>query len=170
MADAVARRANRPGRPRRRGAVSAPLRQLDLFKNPQDRGLIHGRRAINDNPAHQRVICSYRFSISRPWLPLTTIATQQATLPILWAIVLLFSFISIAGNLAAGTLAYKKMDGNTEVFLIKHTGPFSWAWCLCGWPTASITATTRASRSTLCFVERAAAVYLLMAAISTSSR
>ncbi|GAA4369110.1 FtsW/RodA/SpoVE family cell cycle protein [Hymenobacter saemangeumensis] len=43
--------------------------------------------------------------------------------PILWAIVLLFSFISIAVVYSAtGTLAYKKMDGNTEHFLIKHTG------------------------------------------------
>jgi cell division protein FtsW len=43
--------------------------------------------------------------------------------PILWAIVLLFSFISIAVVYSAtGTLAYKKMDGNTEAFLIKHTG------------------------------------------------
>ena len=42
--------------------------------------------------------------------------------PILWAIVLLFSFISIAVVYSAtGTLAYKKMDGNTEHFLFKHT-------------------------------------------------
>ena len=42
--------------------------------------------------------------------------------PILWAIVLLFSFISIAVVYSAtGTLAYKKMNGNTEAFLIKHT-------------------------------------------------
>lgn len=43
--------------------------------------------------------------------------------PILWGIVLLFSFISIAVVYSAtGTLAYKKMGGNTEYFLIKHTG------------------------------------------------
>ena len=43
--------------------------------------------------------------------------------PILWAIVLLFSFISIAVVYSAtGTLAYKKMNGNTEAFLFKHTG------------------------------------------------
>jgi cell division protein FtsW len=43
--------------------------------------------------------------------------------PILWAIVLLFSFISIAVVYSAtGTLAYKKMDGNTEAFLFKHSG------------------------------------------------
>ena len=42
--------------------------------------------------------------------------------PILWAIVVLFSFISIAVVYSAtGTLAYKKMDGNTEAFLFKHT-------------------------------------------------
>ena len=42
--------------------------------------------------------------------------------PILWAIVLLFSFISIAVVYSAtGTLAYKKMDGNTEHFLFKHS-------------------------------------------------
>jgi len=42
--------------------------------------------------------------------------------PILWAIVLLFSFISIAVVYSAtGTLAYKKMNGNTEAFLLKHT-------------------------------------------------
>jgi len=42
--------------------------------------------------------------------------------PILWAIVLLFSVISIAVVYSAtGTLAYKKMDGNTEHFLFKHT-------------------------------------------------
>ncbi|WP_400191693.1 FtsW/RodA/SpoVE family cell cycle protein [Hymenobacter sp. B81] len=43
--------------------------------------------------------------------------------PVLWAIVLVFSFISIAVVYSAtGTLAYKKMGGNTEYFLIKHTG------------------------------------------------
>ena len=43
--------------------------------------------------------------------------------PILWGIVLLFSFISIAVVYSAtGTLAYKKMGGNTEYFLFKHTG------------------------------------------------
>ncbi|MCA8829332.1 FtsW/RodA/SpoVE family cell cycle protein [Hymenobacter pini] len=43
--------------------------------------------------------------------------------PVLWGIVLLFSFISIAVVYSAtGTLAYKKMGGNTEYFLIKHTG------------------------------------------------
>ena len=42
--------------------------------------------------------------------------------PILWAIVFLFSFISIAVVYSAtGTLAYKKMDGNTEAFLFKHS-------------------------------------------------
>ncbi len=42
--------------------------------------------------------------------------------PILWAIVILFSLISIAVVYSAtGTLAYKKMNGNTETFLIKHT-------------------------------------------------
>ena len=42
--------------------------------------------------------------------------------PILWAIVLLFSFISIAVVYSAtGTLAYKKLDGNTEAFLFKHS-------------------------------------------------
>ncbi|TGE25322.1 cell division protein FtsW [Hymenobacter aquaticus] len=42
--------------------------------------------------------------------------------PILWAIVILFSFISIAVVYSAtGTLAYKKMSGNTEYFLFKHT-------------------------------------------------
>ncbi|PJJ59316.1 FtsW/RodA/SpoVE family cell cycle protein [Hymenobacter chitinivorans] len=43
--------------------------------------------------------------------------------PILWAIVILFSLISIAVVYSAtGTLAYKKMSGNTEYFLVKHTG------------------------------------------------
>jgi len=43
--------------------------------------------------------------------------------PILWAIVLLFSFISIAVVYSAtGTLAYKKMNGNTEALLFKHSG------------------------------------------------
>ncbi len=43
--------------------------------------------------------------------------------PILWAIVFLFSFISIAVVYSAtGTLAYKKLNGNTEAFLFKHTG------------------------------------------------
>ncbi|WP_345072183.1 FtsW/RodA/SpoVE family cell cycle protein [Hymenobacter fastidiosus] len=42
--------------------------------------------------------------------------------PILWAIVILFSIISIAVVYSAtGTLAYKKMSGNTEYFLFKHT-------------------------------------------------
>ncbi|MCC2548664.1 FtsW/RodA/SpoVE family cell cycle protein [Hymenobacter sp. BT175] len=42
---------------------------------------------------------------------------------ILWGIVILFSGISIAVVYSAtGTLAYKKMGGNTEYFLIKHTG------------------------------------------------
>jgi cell division protein FtsW len=43
--------------------------------------------------------------------------------PILWAIVLLLSFISIAVVYSAtGTLAFRKTDGNTEHFLFKHTG------------------------------------------------
>ncbi|MBG8552033.1 FtsW/RodA/SpoVE family cell cycle protein [Hymenobacter guriensis] len=43
--------------------------------------------------------------------------------PVLWGIVILFSLISIAVVYSAtGTLAYKKMGGNTEYFLIKHTG------------------------------------------------
>ena len=43
--------------------------------------------------------------------------------PIVWGIVVLFSFISIAVVYSAtGTLAYKKMGGNTEYFLFKHTG------------------------------------------------
>jgi len=42
--------------------------------------------------------------------------------PVLWGIVILFSLISIAVVYSAtGTLAYKKMGGNTEYFLIKHT-------------------------------------------------
>jgi len=42
--------------------------------------------------------------------------------PILWAIVILFSLISIAVVYSAtGTLAYKKMSGNTEYFLFKHS-------------------------------------------------
>ena len=42
--------------------------------------------------------------------------------PILWAIVVIFSLISIAVVYSAtGTLAYKKLDGNTEAFLLKHT-------------------------------------------------
>ena len=43
--------------------------------------------------------------------------------PILWGIVVLFSVISIAVVYSAtGTLAYKSRGGNTEYFLIKHTG------------------------------------------------
>ncbi|ALD21380.1 FtsW/RodA/SpoVE family cell cycle protein [Hymenobacter sp. DG25A] len=43
--------------------------------------------------------------------------------PVLWGIVILFSLISIAVVYSAtGTLAYKKMGGNTEYFLMKHTG------------------------------------------------
>ena len=43
--------------------------------------------------------------------------------PVLWGIVILFSMISIAVVYSAtGTLAYKKMGGNTEYFLMKHTG------------------------------------------------
>src|SRR6188768_2163816 len=42
--------------------------------------------------------------------------------PILWGIVIAFSLISIAVVYSAtGTLAYKKMGGNTEYFLFKHT-------------------------------------------------
>jgi len=42
--------------------------------------------------------------------------------PVLWGIVILFSLISIAVVYSAtGTLAYKKMGGNTEYFLFKHT-------------------------------------------------
>ena len=42
--------------------------------------------------------------------------------PILWAIVILFSLISIAVVYSAtGTLAYRKTNGNTEAFLFKHT-------------------------------------------------
>ena len=43
--------------------------------------------------------------------------------PILWGIVVLFSVISIAVVYSAtGTLAYKSRGGNTEYFLMKHTG------------------------------------------------
>ncbi len=43
--------------------------------------------------------------------------------PILWGIVVLFSLISIAVVYSAtGTLAYKSRGGNTEYFLMKHTG------------------------------------------------
>jgi cell division protein FtsW len=43
--------------------------------------------------------------------------------PILWGIVLLFSFISIAVVYSStGTLAYKQQGGNTEYYLLKHTG------------------------------------------------
>lgn len=42
--------------------------------------------------------------------------------PVLWGIVILFSLISIAVVYSAtGTLAYKRMEGNTEYFLFKHT-------------------------------------------------
>jgi cell division protein FtsW len=42
--------------------------------------------------------------------------------PVLWGIVILFSLISIAVVYSAtGTLAYKRMQGNTEYFLFKHT-------------------------------------------------
>lgn len=40
----------------------------------------------------------------------------------LWGIVIIFSLISVAVVYSAtGTLAYKKMEGNTEYFLFKHT-------------------------------------------------
>ncbi|MBK0402208.1 FtsW/RodA/SpoVE family cell cycle protein [Adhaeribacter sp. BT258] len=43
--------------------------------------------------------------------------------PILWGIVIAFGLISILVVYSAtGTLAYKKMGGNTEYFLFKHTG------------------------------------------------
>ena len=42
--------------------------------------------------------------------------------PVLWGIVIAFSLISILVVYSAtGTLAYKKMGGNTEYFLFKHT-------------------------------------------------
>lgn len=42
--------------------------------------------------------------------------------PVLWGIVIAFSLISVAVVYSAtGTLAYKKMEGNTEYFLFKHT-------------------------------------------------
>jgi cell division protein FtsW len=42
--------------------------------------------------------------------------------PILWGIIIIFSLVSIAVVYSAtGTLAYKKMSGNTEYFLFKHT-------------------------------------------------
>ncbi|QCR22904.1 FtsW/RodA/SpoVE family cell cycle protein [Pontibacter sp. SGAir0037] len=41
---------------------------------------------------------------------------------VLWGIVMAFSLISVAVVYSAtGTLAYKKMEGNTEYFLIKHS-------------------------------------------------
>lgn len=43
--------------------------------------------------------------------------------PVLWGIVITFSILSILVVYSAtGTLAYKKMSGNTEYFLFKHTG------------------------------------------------
>ncbi|WP_162052732.1 FtsW/RodA/SpoVE family cell cycle protein [Pontibacter pamirensis] len=42
--------------------------------------------------------------------------------PVLWGIVIVFSLISVAVVYSAtGTLAYKKMEGNTEYFLFKHS-------------------------------------------------
>ncbi len=39
--------------------------------------------------------------------------------PILWGIVIIFSLVSIAVVYSAtGTLAYQKMSGNTEYFLV----------------------------------------------------
>jgi cell division protein FtsW len=41
---------------------------------------------------------------------------------VLWGIVIIFSLISVAVVYSAtGTLAYKKMEGNTEYFLFKHS-------------------------------------------------
>ena len=41
--------------------------------------------------------------------------------PILWGIVLVLSIISLfVVYSATGTLAFKKMSGNTEYFLMKH--------------------------------------------------
>ena len=43
--------------------------------------------------------------------------------PIIWIVVLLLSFLSILVVYSAtGTLAYKMMDGNTEHYLVKHSG------------------------------------------------
>ncbi|WP_242920411.1 FtsW/RodA/SpoVE family cell cycle protein [Pontibacter liquoris] len=54
--------------------------------------------------------------------------------PMLWGIVFFFSIISVLVVYSAtGTLAYKKMEGNTEYFLFKHTSliliglAFMWA-------------------------------------------
>lgn len=42
--------------------------------------------------------------------------------PVLWGLVIAFSLISVAVVYSAtGTLAYKKMEGNTEYFLFKHS-------------------------------------------------
>ena len=42
--------------------------------------------------------------------------------PVIWAIIFLLSLVSIAGVYSAvGSLAYNKMDGNTEYYLIKHS-------------------------------------------------
>ena len=42
--------------------------------------------------------------------------------PVIWAIVFVFSLISIAVVYSAtGTLAFAKRGGNTEYFLLKHT-------------------------------------------------
>src|SRR5690606_10662424 len=42
--------------------------------------------------------------------------------PIIWGIVLLLAILSILVVYSAtGTLAYRKMGGNTEVYLIKHS-------------------------------------------------
>jgi cell division protein FtsW len=42
--------------------------------------------------------------------------------PVIWAIIFAFSMISIAVVYSAiGSLAYKKMAGNTEYYLVKHT-------------------------------------------------
>ena len=41
---------------------------------------------------------------------------------VIWGIVIIFSLISVAVVYSAtGTLAYKKMEGNTEYFLFKHS-------------------------------------------------
>ena len=53
--------------------------------------------------------------------PLTWVNKHLKGDPILWGIVLVLSILSLfVVYSATGTLAYKKMEGNTEYFLLKH--------------------------------------------------
>jgi cell division protein FtsW len=87
---------------------------FDLFKNYEDRGNQFKEQvlALENKVKEQKVI-----KMNKAW-----IKDQFKGDPVIWGIIALLGLISIlAVYSATGALAYRRMEGNTEYFLIKQS-------------------------------------------------